>query len=357
MNKFAERINKLRPLIKEAGIDALYITDVANVAYFTGHKGDDCSLFISQDSACILTDFRYLEMAQSMNEWLSFDMVTAGNTVINILGSKPEVRIGVEKEAITLDMYMLLNSGLKDKKTFVPVSGLVEKLRMIKDEDEIESTRKACDIAVKTYLHMLEFLKPGLEETEAAAELEYYMKKLGAEGPSFDTILITGVKTSMPHGVPGHCVIQKGDFVTMDFGCKVDGYCSDMTRTVAIGNPTEEMKEVYNVVLKAQLNAIDKLHAGITGIEGDSYARSIIEEAGYGEYFGHSLGHGTGLKIHEAPNYSPNYKGIIPEGAILSIEPGIYLPGKFGVRIEDLALVTKSGIIDFENAPKDLIIL
>ena len=357
MNRFSKRIENLRPLIKEAGIDALFITDTANVAYFTGQKGDDCYLYISQDEAYIITDFRYLEMAESMHEWLDFDMTKAGRTILDILKDRNAKNIGVERDAITLDLFMKLNTGLKEIKTLTPVSGLVEKLRMIKDENEIESTRKACEIAKTTYLHMLDFLKPGLEEVEAAAELEYYMRKCGAEGPSFDTILISGVKTSMPHGVPGHKKIEKGDFVTMDFGCKVDGYCSDMTRTVAIGSVTDEMREVYNVVLKAQLNAIEHLHAGITGIEGDAFARSIIEEAGYGAYFGHSLGHGTGLKIHEAPNYSPAYKGIIPAGAILSIEPGIYLPGKFGVRIEDLALVTEKGIIDFEDAPKELTIL
>ena len=357
MNKFSERINRLRPLIKEAGIDALFINDTANVSYFTGKRGDDCYLYISMDEAYIITDFRYLEMAQSMSDWLTFDMTKAGRTILDILKDKKEQVIGVEREAMTLDLFMKLNTGLKDVKTFMPVSGLVEKLRVVKDEDEIESTRKACDIACKTYLHMLDFLKPGLEEVEAAAELEYYMRKCGAEGPSFETILISGVKTSMPHGVPGHKKIEYGDFVTMDFGCKVDGYCSDMTRTVAIGSVTEEMREVYNIVLKAQLNAIANLHAGITGQEGDAFARSVIEEAGYGEYFGHSLGHGTGLKIHEAPNYSPMFTGIIPAGAILSIEPGIYLPGKFGVRIEDLALVTESGIIDFEDAPKELTIL
>jgi Xaa-Pro aminopeptidase len=357
MNKYSERINKLRPLIKEAGIDALFINDTANVAYFTGKKGDDCYLYISQDEAYVITDFRYLEMAESMSDWLTLDLTKMGRTVLDILKDKKDARIGVEKDAMTLNMFMILNTGLKDLKTLVPVSGIVEKLRMIKDEDEIESTRKACDIAKRTYLHMLDVLKPGMEEVEAAAELEYFMRKCGAEGPSFDTILISGIKTSMPHGVPGHKKIEYGDFVTMDFGCKVDGYCSDITRTVAIGSVTDEMRKVYDIVLKAQLNAIANIHAGITGQEGDSFARSIIEEAGYGEYFGHSLGHGTGLYIHEAPNYSQSYKEKIPAGAILSIEPGIYLPSKFGVRIEDLALVTESGIIDFEDAPKDLTIL
>ena len=357
MNRFKERINKLRPLFDEAGIDALFINKPANVAYFTGQRGDDCYLYISKDEAYVITDFRYLEMAQSLGDWLTLDLTKTGRTILDILRDKKDKKIGVEKDAMTLDLFMGLNTGLKDEKTFVPVSGLVEQLRMIKDEYEIESTKKACEIAVKTYLHMLEYLKPGLEEVEAAAELEYFMRKCGAEGPSFETILISGDKTSRPHGVPGHKKIEHGDFVTMDFGCKVDGYCSDMTRTVAMGSVTDEMKEVYNVVLKAQLNAIANLHAGITGQEGDAFARSVIEEAGYGEYFGHSLGHGTGLEIHEKPNYSPAYKNVIPAGAILSIEPGIYIPGKFGVRIEDLALVTESGIIDFEDAPKELTIL
>jgi len=356
MNKFQKRIDNLRPLLKEAKIDALLISDVANVAYFTGTKGDDCTLYISQDSAYIITDFRYCEMAEALSEWLKLDTTRNGHSILDVIKEKPEHKIGVEREYISLDLYMALNSGAKDKE-FVPVAGLVEKLRMIKDEDEINSTKKACDIAVKTFEHMCNYLKPGIEECEAAAELEYTMRKLGAEGPSFDTILITGTKTSLPHGVPGHGVIKTGDFVTMDFGCKVDGYCSDITRTVAIGNPSDEMKEVYNIVLEAQLNAIKNIHAGYLGKECDAFAREVIEKAGYGQYFGHSLGHGTGLKIHEAPNYSPAYDKVIPAGAILSIEPGIYLPGKFGVRIEDLALVTETGIIDFEDAPKQLIIL
>ena len=357
MNRFQGRIDRLRPLIADAGVDALFITDPSNVAYITGTKGDDVYLYISQDEAYVITDFRYLEMAQSLSEWLTFDMTKSGRNIADILKEKNAYRIGVEKENMTLDLFMSLNAKLKDVKSIVPVSGIVQKLRMVKDEYEVESTRKACDIAVKTYLHMLDFLKPGLEEVEAAAELEYFMRKCGADGPSFDTILISGYKTSMPHGVPGHKKIEYGDFVTMDFGCKVDGYCSDMTRTVGIGSVTGEMKEVYNVVLKAQLNAIANLHAGLTGQEGDAFARSVIEEAGYGEYFGHSLGHGTGLDIYEKPNWSPAYTEKIPAGSILSIEPGIYLPGKFGVRIEDLALVTESGIIDFEDAPKELIIL
>ena len=357
MNRFQERINRLRPLMKESDIDALFVYDTANVAYFTGHKGDDCYLYISQDEAYIITDFRYLEMAQSMSDWLTLDLTKAGRTILDILKDKKDKRIGLEKDAVTLDLFMRLNTGLKDEKTLVPVSGLVEKLRMIKDENEVESTRKACEIAVRTYEHMLGFLKVGMEETEAAAELEYFMKKCGAEGPSFDTILISGVKTSMPHGVPGRKKIEYGDFVTMDFGCKVDGYCSDMTRTVAMGKASDEMKKVYDIVKKAQQNAIDRIHAGYTGKECDAFARSVIEEAGYGEYFGHSLGHGTGLKIHEAPNYSPMFTGTIPAGAILSIEPGIYLPGKFGVRIEDLALVTESGIMNFEYTDKELVIL
>ena len=192
---------------------------------------------------------------------------------------------------------------------------------------------------------------------EAAAELEHFMKQNGAEDLSFDTILITGAKTSLPHGVPGNEVIKTGDFVTMDYGCKVDGYCSDQTRTVAVGQPTQEMIDVYNIVLEAQLNACRNFHAGLTGKECDALARDVIEKAGYGEYFGHSLGHGTGLEIHESPRYSQLNNEPIKAGTIVSIEPGIYLPGKFGVRIEDLALVTEKGIINFVTAPKELIIL
>jgi len=352
--RFEKRLSALRKQFADEA-EAFLITGVPNVAYFTGKKGNDCMLYITQDEAWIITDFRYREMAQELT-WLSFYETSAGKSLFDFINSRSEKTIAVEKDRMQLAVYLDLQAKCQGK-VFRPVRDIVLELREVKDEFEIEATRKACAIAMKAFDHMCGYLRPGLTEKQAAAELEHCMKSLGADDLSFDTILITGTKTSYPHGVPGNDVIQKGDFVTMDYGCKVDGYCSDETRTVAIGQPTQEMIDVYNVVLEAQLNACNNIKAGITGKEADSLARDVIEKAGYGEYFGHSLGHGTGLEIHENPRYAQFWEKPIKAGTIVSIEPGIYLPKKFGVRIEDLALVTETGIINFVTAPKELIIL
>ena len=204
---------------------------------------------------------------------------------------------------------------------------------------------------------LLPQVKRLLEEKEISTELGHQMMVLGAEGLSFDTIVASGPNGSKPHAVPSDKKVEKGEFITMDFGCLYNGYCSDMTRTVALGQPTQEMRDVYNIVLEAQLACCDFVKAGITGVEGDAAARDVIVKAGYGEYFGHGTGHGTGLEIHELPRLSLKYEGIIPENATTSVEPGIYLPGRFGVRIEDLAIVTANGIINLADSPKELIIL
>ncbi len=338
------------------GVDALFVSFVPNVAYFTGKKGDDCFLYITGDEAFILTDFRYREMAMELKDRLTFVETSIDVTISSFMSSRPENVIGVEKDYLPLASYLTFKEKMPDKE-FKPVSGVIEKLRMIKDEAEMEATRRAAEIGCRTFDHMCGFLKPGITELEAAAELEYTMRKLGAEGTSFDTILISGAKTSYPHGVPGLKKIENGDFVTMDFGCKVGGYCSDMTRTVAVGEPTDEMKKVYEVVRRAQQAACDGIRPGMKGCDIHKIAADIIEEAGYGKYFGHGLGHGTGLEIHELPRYSPAYKEPIEENCIVSIEPGIYLPGRFGVRIEDLAIVKAGGIINLVDSPKELVIL
>lgn len=341
--------------MKNEGLDAFYINSTANVSYFLGTKGDDCSLYITQNKAYIITDFRYLEMAKSLKH-LELCLTDTNNTLISIISSFKDNVLGIEKEYLSLKAYLSFKENLSGV-ILKPVSGLVESLREVKDEEEIECTKKACSIADDAFKYILGVIKPGLTEIECATELEYYMKKHGAEDKSFDTILISGSKTSMPHGVPNSDVIHNNCFVTIDFGCKYHGYCSDMTRTIALGNVSSEMKEIYDIVYKAQNAACEGIKAGLKGSEIDKISRDIITKAGFGEYFGHGLGHGTGLEIHEIPRYSPSYDLEIKENSIVSIEPGIYLPGRFGVRIEDLALVTKNGIINFVTAPKELLII
>ena len=230
-------------------------------------------------------------------------------------------------------------------------------LRPSKSAEEQECLRAAQKISEKALEEVLGLIRPGITEREIAAELNYRMMKYGAEGNSFDTISITGAKTSMPHGVPGDEKVKDGDFVTMDFGCLYQGYCSDMTRTVAVGHVTDEMRKVYGIVLEAQLAGIAHARAGIPGCEIDKAARDVIVKAGYGPYFGHSFGHSLGLDIHEPPFAAPTGKAIMPVGCAVSAEPGIYLPGKFGVRIEDVLILHEDGCEDIASAPKELIIL
>lgn len=355
-NKYAERIDRLRALIAGSGADGLYINHAENVSYFTGKKGSDCTLWIDESRAVIFTDFRYREMAQELS-WLEYSETSASLKPSDMLKASGRARIGVEKEHLLLGEYIALREKLEGKE-IIPLTGLVEKLRMIKDEDEMELTRQAEEISAAAFNYILGFLRPGISERAVAVELEHWMMTHGSEGISFDTICVSGAKSSYPHGVPGEKLIEEGDFLTMDYGAVVGGYHADMTRTVAIGRVTEEMKRVYDTVLRAQLACCDRIKAGIRGDEAHRIAADIIEAEGYGQYFGHGLGHATGLEIHEAPSFSPSCGDAVPENAIMSIEPGIYLPGRFGVRIEDLCIVKADGIINLASAaPKELIIV
>ncbi len=227
----------------------------------------------------------------------------------------------------------------------------------MKTEDEVEKIIAAQRIAEKAFEHILGFIKPGKTEKEVRLELEYYMLSHGADDLSFETIAVAGVKTSMPHGVPGDNVIKSGDFVTMDYGALVDGYHSDMTRTVAVGDITDEQIKVYAAVLEAQLAGLNSLHNGISGVDADKAARGVIEKAGYDDCFGHGTGHGVGVEIHEAPTLSPRSKHVLKTGHVVTVEPGIYVPGKFGVRIEDMALITDDGCRILTDCPKELIVI
>ena len=237
------------------------------------------------------------------------------------------------------------------------LSNAINEMRSIKDEEELSCIKKAQEIAETALEELLPFIRPGVTEREAALELNRLMFAHGAEDLSFDTIVLSGTNTSMPHGVPSEKKIQEGEFVLMDFGAVWNGYHSDMTRTICVGQPDEEMRKVYDIVLKAQLAGISAAKAGITGSQLDAAARDIIAEEGYGEYFGHSLGHGVGLEIHEKPNASPNYKLPLSSGAVVTVEPGIYIAGKFGVRIEDFVILNENGCENLTKFNKNLITL
>ena len=264
-------------------------------------------------------------------------------------------RPGAEEEKLSHAEYLGYEKALGME--LLPAQAIFSELRASKSEEEIGYLREAQAISGKALAEVLRIIKPGMTERQVAAELVYHMLLNGSEGNSFDPIVITGKKTSMPHGVPGDEVIREGDFVTMDFGCLKHGYCSDMTRTVAIGYATDEMKNIYNIVLEAQLAGIAAARAGIPGYEIDAAARNVITKAGYGQYFGHGFGHSLGLDIHEWPNANPSGETPMPAGAVCSAEPGIYIPGRFGVRIEDVMVIREGGAEIITKAPKELVVL
>lgn len=256
---------------------------------------------------------------------------------------------------MTYGDYLRYNEALHA--VLVPMQAKIDAFRATKEPWEIELMRKAQAITDQTFSELCKIIQAGMTEKELEAELLYRLYKHGAEGPSFDPIVVSGPNTSLPHGVPGERKLEFGDFITMDFGCIYGGYCSDMTRTVALGFVSEEMDKVYKTVLKAQLAGIAATKAGVAGRDIDGTARKVIADAGYGDYFGHGYGHSLGILIHEAPNANTRNDQPMPAGAVVSAEPGIYLPGKFGVRIEDVTVITETGCEVLTKSPKNLIIL
>ena len=353
------RTEKLQNLLRENDLDAILLRDDKNRRWHSGVNYDDGTALITRDAAYCYVDSRCYEVMEKNVRHANVVLTSVENPLKKLIRQHLEScgakRLGFEEDYLCWKDYKLFEeiSGCK----MVPAAKIMTQLRSAKDESELECIKKAQAITEAVFDEMLNFIKPGMRECEIAAEITYRQMKKGASGNSFPPIVVTGAKSSMPHGEPGNDEIKPGDFVTMDFGCIYEGYCSDMNRTVAIGHATDEMKNVYSIVLEAQLKGIAAARAGIAGCEIDNAAREVIAAAGYGEYFGHSFGHSLGLNIHEGPNASPTEKRIMPVGAVISAEPGIYLPGKFGVRIEDILYLEKNGCINLTKSPKNLIIL
>lgn len=368
-----KRINGLEDLIIKEKLDGVILTDGYNIHYLSGYKGHTGCMLVLHEKKYILTDSRYTE--QVGLEASDFECVDIGldgysKCINNIIQNKSKesndkssnetsrFKLGFENEHISYKQYKAFSDAFGEFVELVPLDDKLNKLRMLKDEYEIECIAKAESIGDKAFSHMLEFIQEGLTEKQIALELEYVMKSLGADGLSFDTIAASGPNSSLPHAVPTDRKLQDGDFLTMDFGCIYKGYCSDMTRTVFIGeNPTEKQMEVYTVVLKAQREALKLVKPGAKCSDIDACARKIISDAGYGEYFGHGLGHSVGLYIHEEPRCSRKCDTILEAGMTMTIEPGIYLPGEFGVRIEDLVVVTEDGYKNLASSEKNLFLL
>ncbi|HWL13881.1 MAG TPA: Xaa-Pro peptidase family protein [Ureibacillus sp.] len=351
------KLEKLRNALVEQSVDGLLITNDFNRRYMTGFTGSAGVAIVSKDDAVFVTDFRYTEQAKKQIQ--NFRIVQHdGNLfkeVANLAGKMGIKTLGFEKDTMTYAMYETYKSLISAE--LVPVSGLIEKIRLIKTEQEINIIKVACEIADNAFSHILKFIKPGLTELEVSNELEFFMRKQGATASSFDTIVASGVRSALPHGVATDKVIEKGDFVTLDFGALYNGYISDITRTIAVGQPSEKLVEMYNTVLESQLLALEKVGPGMTGVEADSFARDYLASKGYGEAFGHSTGHGIGLEVHEGPALSSRSSSVLEPNMVVTIEPGIYLPGIGGVRIEDDILITETGNEKLTHSTKDLIIL
>lgn len=352
-----DNYKRVQEIIKKLNIDAVLISNGNNMRYVSGFAGETGYLYISGKRHAVITDFRYTYQAEAEAE--GYEIITIGSggyeeAIGNVVKADNVRKLGFESEDMLYSTYDNFKQAL-DFIELVPIKDEVTRLRRIKTPKELEYIRQAESIGDKVFSEILTFIKPGVTELEVAARIEYLMKLNGAQKTSFDTIVASGVNSSMPHAVPTTKKIEKGDFVTMDFGCVYKGYCSDMTRTIVVGKASDKQKEIYNIVLEAQLAALDFLKAGYKGKEVDKVARDIIYKAGYEGCFGHGLGHSVGLFIHENPRLSPGEDDIIEAGMIETVEPGIYVRGFGGVRIEDLVEVTESGVVNYTHSDKSLI--
>ncbi|HPD88296.1 MAG TPA: aminopeptidase P family protein [Oscillospiraceae bacterium] len=351
-----DRIKRLAGELPE-DLDAAFINSAVNRRYYTGFNSSAGVLLVTRDDATIFLDSRYIEVG--IRTITDAHVVLMGDLTsqLNEYFEEHHVKtVGIESGYMTVEklfsLRKVLNVELKDDPR---LNYIILNQRRVKTPDEMEQIRAAQAITDQTFLHMLEQIRPGLSEKDLQLELDFHMLKHGATGLAFETILAAGANGSMPHAVPGTNVIKEGDFVTMDFGASVNGYCSDMTRTVAVGKITEEQESVYELVLRAQTAAEAAVRAGIPCDEIDAVARDMIYGAGYEGKFGHGLGHSLGLEIHEDPRFSPTCSDVTVPGLVMSVEPGIYLEGRFGVRIEDIVQVTEDGCDVITRSEKKLI--
>lgn len=352
-------MSRLTNLIKTIpeNIDCILVTSPINQFYITGFKYEDGYVLVTRGKSYVFADSRYIEAAKNQ--------IKSGFEIILMKGKRTEYlgdvltaetikNIGFEDNVMT---YAVLENFKKEfaDKEFTPIGDLINNMREYKDESEIADITTAQRIAEQAFDYILGYITPDKTEIEVALELEFFMRKHGSRGIAFDIIAVSGRASSLPHGVPRDCKLEQG-FLTMDFGAVINGYRSDMTRTISIGKATDEMKKIYNIVLDAQLAALDKIALGEKCAAMDTAARSVITDAGYGDNFGHSLGHGVGLNIHEKPGLHANAGDKLLEiGHVVTVEPGIYIEGKFGVRIEDMVAITKNGAVNLTKAPKHLI--
>jgi len=351
-----KRIEKV--FVRDEKIEAVFITKKENVRYLSNFKGDESFLLLTRDKKkYLLTDFRYVEQAKK--EASEFEVIDYRGklyeAILDILSKHHIDSLYFEGYNLTFSTFSDMKEKIGDR--IYPLSFSIDEIRAVKDEEEIELIKRAVEITDKAFEHILKFIKPGVSENEVVAELNYFILKNGAKGFSFEPIVASGKRSSLPHGTATNKKIEYGDVVTIDFGCNFDGYMSDMTRTIFVGKSDTTMIRIYNIVKEAQQRAEEFIKEGMKCLEVDKMARDYIGSFGYIEKFGHSLGHGVGLEIHELPRLSPKSEAILKENMVVTVEPGIYLEDVGGVRIEDLVVVKKDGCEVLTGSTKEMIIL
>jgi len=361
MDIYRSRVEKLWDKAREAGLEAFLVlsiegSDFANLFYLTGFSGS-FGLFLVDSDPLFMTDPRYSEQVRTELPYLPLKEVRGKwyEGLGEEIKRRDHTKVGLNSRTTTVKLLELLREKIPGVE-FVPVDGWVEELRMVKDEGEIERIRAAMRLTEEGLSWVLKQLEPGVTERNVALELEMWYRKNGAEDVAFDLIVAFGEHSAMPHyrPHPGDRALKRGDVVLFDIGVRMGGYCSDLTRTFSYGDPPEEFRRVYELVWKANEEAIRKIKAGISGVEADGFARRVIEGGGYKEEFGHGLGHGVGIQVHEPPRLSFTSEDTLREGMVVTVEPGVYLPGRFGVRIEDLAVVRADGLEVLSRFPKNL---
>jgi len=351
-------INKIRQVLPDYKCDAMLIVNPVNRLFATGFSSSAGALLIIEKDAWFFTDSRYIEAAQSAVKSAQVVLIKKDETLVEsvkaVLAGSNISSVGFEDSFISFTSHKDWTAGLAVD--MVPAEKLLNDLRSIKSRSDLDNMIKAQRLSEKVFNEVLPMISTDMTEKDIAAEITYRSLKNGADDKSFNPIVLSGSNSSRPHGVPGSGKIGNG-FLTIDFGVKLDGWCSDTTRTLCIGKPDEEMVRIYETVLKAQLGGIQAVRGGVNGVDVDKAARTIIEEAGYGEYFGHGFGHSLGLEVHESLKAAPTSKDVLPAGAVISAEPGIYLPGRYGVRIEDTLYITEEGSENITKLPKELTVL
>jgi Xaa-Pro aminopeptidase len=349
------RGERLAGLLPEHELDQLFVSDLMNVRYLTGFTGTNGACLVGGDELIFFTDFRYVERAEREvgDEW---ERPEAERELVPQIVGRMKGRVGFEDAKLSVRQLARIEAAAGDDVEFVAAGDLVEQLRVVKEQAELDRIAAAAELADGVYRWALERGLAGRTERDVARDCEARMRELGAE-PSFPPIVAAGENGALPHAEPGEREIGQGELVIFDMGALLDGYCSDCTRTYATGDPGDEAREVYELVLRAQEAALDAIRPGATGKEVDAVAREIISEAGYGDRFGHGTGHGVGLEVHEGPRLATTSEDELAEGNVVTVEPGVYLPGSFGVRIEDLVTVTADGHRNLSALPKQLLLV